>query len=218
VREGRSWRGDRSLWAKDQALLASYEAILGPAERRAGPALSCRVGCTDCCVGVFEITALDACRLVRGLDDLRRTAPPTAEGVRVRAEAQWRALAEQFPGDPLIGRLKAGEASREALFARFDAVLCPVLDPGSGACLLYHQRPLSCRSFGLPVRCAQGVLAPCPLNFRTATAAETEACIVDLDPQDLEGDLLLALARRGVRGDTVIAAALALSGWSNAAG
>lgn len=41
---------------------------------------------------------------------------------------------------------------------------CVFLDPGVGACLIYEDRPLICRSHGLAVL-ADGVLDHCPLNF-----------------------------------------------------
>ena len=62
-----------------------------------------------------------------------------------------------------------------------DSDPCPALDPESGTCDLYEARPLTCRTFGPPVRCAEGGVAICELCFDGASEAEVQACTVDLD-------------------------------------
>jgi Fe-S-cluster containining protein len=180
------------------------------AARRAGRHVRCRPGCTPCCIGAFDITALDATRLVRALRRLRRRRPGVAAALVRRARVQWRIVAQEFPGDRARGVLADDERARRRLFARFEELPCPVLDPLAGTCLLYHSRPVSCRTFGPPIRCGGVVLPPCRLNFRRAAPAVVARCTVDADPEDREGSLLARLdGERGARGDTVIPAALA---------
>ena len=56
----------------------------------------------------------------------------------------------------------------------------------TGTCDLYAARPLTCRTFGPPVRCQSGALAICELCFDGATEEEIEASIVDLDVESLD--------------------------------
>lgn len=198
-----------AVLAGDRALLRELDAALARAARRLGPRLACRPGCTPCCIGPFDITPLDALRLRAGLAALRSRDAARAEAVVHRARGSWGRLARDFPGDAGQGRLGEDEGAREAFFARHAQEPCPALDPATGRCDLYPARPLSCRTFGPPVRCGGTVLPPCELCFLAASPTEVAAAAVEADPSDREGRLLAALAGAGEAGDTVVAAVLA---------
>jgi Fe-S-cluster containining protein len=140
------------------ALIQIVDAALAEAARKSGAWLVCRPGCCECCMGPFPITGDDAARLRLGLADLDSRDSARAARIRTRARA-W---------------------------ADGDDEACPVLDPDTGTCDLYAARPLTCRTFGPPVRCASGALAICELCFHGATEEEIAACVVDLDPKFLE--------------------------------
>lgn len=200
------------LEADDTALVAAFDAVIAASVVGAGEWVRCRIGCTECCIGPFDITALDAWRLRRGLVALAELDPGAAAALRQRARLQWELLREGFPGDGTSGRLADDDGAREAFFSRFARLPCPALSD-DGRCLVYPFRPLSCRSFGLPVRCGGQLLAPCRLNFAGASAEVVAAAVVDPDPHDREGELLARLAEvSGWWGDTVVAAALATAG------
>src|ERR1044071_6259342 len=139
-------------------LIQIVDAALAEAVRKSGSWLACRPGCCECCMGPFPISQEDATRLVQGLLDPELLDPERAVRIRHRARS-W------------MGS---------------DDEPCPVLDPDTGTCDLYAARPLTCRTFGPPVRCASGALAICELCFDGATEEEVAACIVDLDPELLE--------------------------------
>jgi Fe-S-cluster containining protein len=82
-----------------------------------------------------------------------------------------------------------------------------VLDPASHRCELYAFRPLTCRTFGLPVRLGEDDLPACAACF-TGSPAEAEACRAVVDAGDAEGRLLEALHAAGESGETLIAFAL----------
>src|SRR5947207_13678599 len=98
---------------KDQQLVQIVDAALADVARRSGEWLVCRVGCTQCCVGVFAISQLDALRLRHGLAELERRDPERAQAVRERAQKSVKRLAKAFPGDPKTGVLAEDEASLE---------------------------------------------------------------------------------------------------------
>ena len=63
----------------DRTLIQIVDAALAEAARKSGQWLVCRVGCTQCCIGPFPISQLDARRLRGGLAELeaeRRLAKP----------------------------------------------------------------------------------------------------------------------------------------------
>jgi Fe-S-cluster containining protein len=202
----------RPRWEQrgDRALLRRVDEALAEGARRAGARLACRIGCTECCIGPFPITALDARRLGEGLAALAARDPQAAAGIRGRAEEARRAMRRGFPGDGAGGRLGEDEAARERFFARHEALPCPALDPGTGACLLYEARPLSCRSYGPPVRIGREDLPPCRLCFVDTEAGEVERCRVRVDPTGLEDRLLRKLDAAGVAvgPETLVAFAL----------
>jgi Fe-S-cluster containining protein len=139
-------------------LIQIVDRALAEAARKAGAWLVCRPGCCECCIGSFPISALDAERLRAGLRDLAMQDPERASRVRDRAQV-------------------SNEGDDEA---------CPALDPDTGTCDLYGARPLTCRTFGPPVRCASGGLAICELCFDGATEEEIAGCVVDLDIEALD--------------------------------
>ncbi len=198
----------RRLPAGDGALIQIVDAALADAARRSGEWLVCRPGCTQCCVGVFAINQLDALRLQRGLADLEKTNPSRAERIRSRARASAERLVAEFPGNAQTGVLDEGPEADEH-FAEFaNDEVCPVLDPETGLCELYDARPMTCRTFGPPVR-SDGGLGVCELCFHGATDEQIAACEMLLDTDDLENKLLGEVEKtKGPRGRTIIASCM----------
>jgi Fe-S-cluster containining protein len=191
------------LPADDQKLIQIVDAALAEAARKSGPWLVCRPGCTQCCVGPFAISSLDAARLQEGLKQLGKTDPSRAARVRERTRASVARLTPDFPGDPATGVL-FDDANSAAAFAEFaDDEVCPVLDPETGTCDLYAWRPMTCRTFGPPVRSDDG-LAVCELCYHGATDEEIAHCEMAPDPENLEQDIL----RKMEPGQTIVAFAL----------
>jgi len=192
--------------SRDGALIQIVDAAMAEAARRSGPWLFCKVGCTDCCMGPFPITQLDARRLRRGLADLKVHEPERARRVSERARRHLVRISDDFPGDSSTGILAEGEDA-DARFARFaEDEPCPALDPETGACDLYAARPITCRTFGPPVRASSEAVAVCELCFHGATDAEIAACEVEADPDGVEFSLLSELQETaGARGLTIVA-------------
>src|SRR6185437_15769529 len=190
--------GVRPAMPSDRDLIQIVDAALAEAARLAGPWLACRPGCTQCCIGPFPVTALDARRLREGLADLETRDPERAARVRLRARDSGARLRSDYPGDTVARVLEEDGAGEDEP--------CPVLDPDAGTCDLYAFRPITCRMFGPPVRFDGSSLAVCELCFEGASDAEIAACEVAIDPGNLEPALLAELADRN---ETIIAFALA---------
>jgi len=191
--------------AGDRAFVQIVDAAVAEAARRSGPWLVCRPGCTQCCIGPFPITPLDARRLRLGLAELERRDPDGAGRVRERARASWSRVAHAFPGDTETGVLSEPSADGGRFDTFADDEPCPALDTQTGTCDLYAARPVTCRIFGPPVRC-DGALGVCELCYEGASEAEIASCQVDIDPAGLEGALLADLEKvETARGETIVA-------------
>ena len=196
----------RILPARDKELIQIVDAALADATRRSGSWLACRPGCTQCCIGVFAISQLDALRLGQGLGELESIDPDRANRVRARAKESVARLADNFPGNPNTGILDPEQEERFEIFANDEP--CPALDPATGMCDLYASRPITCRAFGPPVRSEEG-LGVCELCFQGATEEEIAACEMEVDPDDLESEILREAEQKDkLKGDTIVAFAL----------
>lgn len=200
-----------SLPATDQKLIQIVDAALAETARKSGDWLACRKGCTQCCYGPFAISQLDAMRLRKGLADLKASDPPRAAQVRKRAKQAVARLAPDFPGNAESGILFDDEDA-EARFADFaNDEACPALDPATGTCDLYSARPMTCRTFGPPVRSGpENGLGVCELCYHGATEQQVAACEMVPDPDDLEQKLIAEAEKKsGKRGNTIVAFCLA---------
>jgi Fe-S-cluster containining protein len=195
----------RRLPAADDALIQIVDAALADAAWRSGEWLVCRPGCTQCCVGVFAINQLDAVRLQHGLAELEQTDAARAGRIRLRARASVARLAAEFPGDAKTGVLDEGPEAEDRFAGFANDEVCPVLDPETGLCDLYDARPMTCRTFGPPVR-TDGGLGVCELCFHGASDEQIAVCEMVVDPDDLESKLLGQLEKaKGPRGQTIVA-------------
>jgi Fe-S-cluster containining protein len=196
------------LPAGDRTLVQIVDAALADAARRSGDWLVCRPGCTQCCIGVFAISQLDAARLQHGLAELEQRDPQRAASIRIRARDTVARLSLTFPGDRDTGILTKDKDAEQDFEDFANDEPCPVLDPATGMCDLYTSRPITCRAFGPPVRSEDG-LGVCELCFHGATDEQIAACEMEVDPDDLESGLLKGLeAEGGAVGRTIIAFAL----------
>jgi Fe-S-cluster containining protein len=194
----------------DQKLIQIVDAALGDTTRRSKDWLVCRKGCTQCCIGVFAINQLDASRLQRGLEELAIRDPARAEAVKSRTREAVGRLSREFPGDAATGLLGTSKRERQRFESFANEEPCPALDPVEGTCDLYESRPMTCRTFGPPVRAEGGGLGVCELCYQGCSEKEIAACEMIPDPDDLESRLLREFERStGKRGDTIVAFALA---------
>src|SRR5947209_3098789 len=196
-----------SLQRCDLELVQIVDAALAEAARKSGEWLLCRKGCTQCCHGPFPINQLDAARLRQGLRELASSDPQRAARVRERAKEAVVKLSPEFPGDTSTGILNEDDEA-EARFADFaNDEPCTALDLATGTCDLYSARPMTCRTFGPPVRSGpEGALGVCELCYQGASDEQIAACEMTPDPENLEEKLLQEIERQsGRRGHTIVA-------------
>jgi Fe-S-cluster containining protein len=192
----------------DTRLVQIVDAAFADAARRSGEWLVCRPGCTQCCVGAFAISQLDAERLRSGIRKLTLDDPARAGRIRERAQKSVAKIATDFPGDIETGLLDESPEAEER-FAEFaNDEPCPALDPKTGTCDLYAARPMTCRVFGPPVRSEDG-LGVCELCYHGANDEEIAACEMHLNTEALETALTSKVEMAThVHGNTIVAFAL----------
>jgi len=196
------------LPAGDQQLVQIVDAALADTARRSGEWLVCRPGCTQCCIGAFSISQLDAERLRAGFEQLEKSDPQRAYRVMDRVRLSISRISADFPGDAQTGILDDSLNAQERFADFANDEVCPVLDPESGMCDLYAARPMTCRVFGPPIRSEDG-LGVCELCYHGASEEEIAACEMRLETDDLEAELQAQVAAEtGRHGDTIVAFAL----------
>jgi Fe-S-cluster containining protein len=192
----------------DQQLVQIVDAALADSARRSGDWLVCRPGCTQCCIGVFAISQLDAERLRSGLRQLEEAEPERAARVLDRVRLSASRIQSEFPGNTETGILYDSPAAQERFADFANDEPCPVLDPETGLCDLYEERPMTCRVFGPPVQSVEG-LGICELCYHGASEEEIAACEMHLETETIETELATQVeTETGRHGDTIVAFAL----------
>jgi Fe-S-cluster containining protein len=162
----------------------SYRDILRRADgffagvmRTQGQNLQCGRGCSLCCHGLFEIGSGDVPLIAEGLEKLH----PARRKMLIRRAMD---IIEKS-GHPNLRECSPEE--KEAFFDRTASTPCPSLNE-RGECLIYEDRPLVCRTFGLPLRDDEEYIGDiCELNFTAAPQAQKEAAAWDLQWEDALG-------------------------------
>jgi Fe-S-cluster containining protein len=103
-------------------------------------AVACKTGCDDCCHALFDLAPMEVLALAIAFKQLPRNE---------RREALRRAeKAAQIYDETALKVLAAKEDQRLKLLSQA-RVPCPLLS--KGRCILYAERPATCRLYGIPV-------------------------------------------------------------------
>ena len=139
-----------------------------------GEHIACSHGCSECCRGLFDITALDALYLRSGFD---RLPPEIRENLATKALDRLQQIGSRFPAFTSPWFLNhIPEDEWDAIMPDDDETPCVLLSE-QGSCLVYEHRPMTCRLHGIPMIDTSGEELFdewCSLNF------------TDLDPRGLE--------------------------------
>jgi Fe-S-cluster containining protein len=139
--------------------------------------LQCGRGCSLCCYGLFEIGSGDVPLIAEGLEKLHSSR----RKMIIRRSQEMIASSNH----PDLRDCSADE--KNAFFERTASTPCPNLND-RGECLMYDNRPLVCRTFGLPLRNADEYIGDvCELNFTGAPQRDREAAAWDLQWEDVLG-------------------------------
>jgi Fe-S-cluster containining protein len=165
----------KQILKRHKELLAQVDSWFARSMELYPEKISCRSGCSACCRSLFDITLLDAYYLKLGFDAL---PAETRELVLRKCQERLLLMREQWPefDHPFVLNYRP-EEEWEPLMPEEDETPC-VLVGDDGRCLVYENRPMTCRLHGIPLIDTTGELMHddwCTMNF------------VDGDPLELEG-------------------------------
>ncbi len=165
------------------SLRARADASFAQVARQFPEGVACRPGCDDCCHALFDLSLMEALSLALAFGELPRVE-------------RRQALRRAEKAAPLFDQVMAqafsqqGEARLAALSRA--RIACPLLE--AGRCLLYRDRPLTCRLYGVPVQ-VEGQARTChKAHFAPGRTYPT----VDLTRVQLELERISRLASRQV--------------------
>lgn len=145
-------------------LLVQLDKWSADAAARHPSVIPCRLGCTACCHGPFDISAADAALLRQGIAAL---APSVRAETRARALALLQKMAREAPGWGAPWHIDdIGEDRFDDVVEALADEPCPLLG-ADGGCLTYAHRPAVCRMMGLGMRTPGGDIEnACPIQHR----------------------------------------------------
>lgn len=151
-------------------LRSAIHTHFGQAMQRQPGAMQCKEGCAGCCRSGLSVFGLEAAKIRESLAALSQNAPALRDTVRQQGQ---RAL--QDPAS---------------------VSTCPLLV--KDRCSVYEERPLICRSHGLPILSdPQGPIRNCELNFQEEEAMP--ASVLRLDAINLPLGVSAELWHKGTQ-------------------
>ena len=140
----------------------------------------CRRGCSACCNGPFDISPADAEIVAAAVE---RLDPDTRSAVRLHAAHHLMQYQDMMPGwtspwDPGV----IGDPAFDRLCHAFASLPCPALG-AEGACLIYDDRPSTCRMIGLAMLTPTGDTLDnaCPILHTSEGYAKLNPTLFDLE-------------------------------------
>jgi Fe-S-cluster containining protein len=135
-----------SYFEKYRSLVAQVDAVFKQVQEEYGECVACKVGCSDCCHALFDLTLIEAMFIKHQFDKA------------IPKEARQKILERANVADRKVYKLKReaskahqeGKPENEILedLAK-ERIRCPVLDEDE-KCEMYESRPITCRLYGIP--------------------------------------------------------------------
>lgn len=150
--------------AEYRDLLARVDGWFSHCQRAAAAHIACHQGCSACCRGLFDITLLDSAILQQGF---ARLAPALQSQVLDKAQQRVQQLQQCWPDFDAPYILNTLPHQQWQQMPENDLTPCPLLG-NDGLCLIYANRPTTCRLHGIPQINHDGEVFSeeyCTLNF-----------------------------------------------------
>lgn len=121
-------------------LRASCDAAFQQVAKQHSQAMACQTGCDDCCHALFDLAPMEVLALAVAFKQLPR---------QERREALRRAEKAARIYDDAARKVLAAQGEEKFKLLSQARVPCPLLS--KGRCILYEERPATCRLYGIPV-------------------------------------------------------------------
>ena len=121
-------------------LRARCDAAFQQVAKEHAQAMACQTGCDDCCHALFDLAPMEVLALAVAFKQLPR---------QERREALRRAEKAARIYDDTARQVLAAQGEEKLKLLSQARVPCPLLS--KGRCILYAERPATCRLYGIPV-------------------------------------------------------------------
>lgn len=121
-------------------LRARCDAAFQQVAKEHSQAMACQNGCDDCCHALFDLAPMEVLALAVAFKQLPR---------QERREALRRAEKAARIYDAAARKVLAAQGEEKLKLLSQARVPCPLLN--KGRCILYAERPATCRLYGIPV-------------------------------------------------------------------
>lgn len=139
-----------SIFARYKALRATCDQLFVNVDKSCQGLVTCHKGCSDCCYALFDLSLVEAMYINQAFE-AAFPAGPKRSAVVTRASEIDRKLT-RLKRD--LYRAEKDGASTEDIMAKAAQmrIACPLLDTSGecDSCLLYDDRPITCRLYGVP--------------------------------------------------------------------
>jgi Fe-S-cluster containining protein len=129
-----------------KALVDQVDAVFQRVQAEHEECVRCRVGCSDCCHAIFDLSLVEALYIKAQFDKVFKDSERAQiieranEADRAVYRLKRQAFKDHEKGKPESEILEEMAAKR---------IRCPLLD-ADGRCAMYADRPLTCRLYGIP--------------------------------------------------------------------
>ena len=133
-------------YEKYQSLVDQVEAVFKQVQTEYGECVTCKVGCSDCCHALFDLTLIEAMFIKHQFDKV------------IPKEERQKIIERANVADRKVYKLKReaskahqeGKPENEILEGMAQQrIRCPLLDDEE-KCEMYESRPITCRLYGIP--------------------------------------------------------------------
>lgn len=138
------------IFARYEALRSTCDQLFANVASRCEGMVTCHKGCSDCCHALFDLSLVEAMYINKAFEAAFPAGPERSSIVTRAAEIDrklTRLKRELF-------RAEKNGTSPEDIMAQAAQmrIPCPLLDTSGedNTCLLYEDRPITCRLYGVP--------------------------------------------------------------------
>ena len=131
---------------KYKALVDQADAVFKKVQEEYNECVACKVGCSDCCHALFDLTLIEAMFIKSQFDKI--IAKEQREKLIERANAADRKV-YKLKRDASKAYQNGAPENKILEKMAEQRVRCPLLDD-SDKCELYESRPITCRLYGIP--------------------------------------------------------------------
>lgn len=136
------------IFSRYEKLVAECDAVFAKVQSLHPDCVTCGKGCSDCCHALFDLTLVEAMYLNTHFAKNFKFGAERSAIVERAGDSDRRLtkLKRQANKDYEKGVRSANEILEEMSLAR---ERCPLLND-DGACVMYDNRPITCRLYGIP--------------------------------------------------------------------